>query len=272
MTLKACSPCLTTLGLFSSCSLHSGKGILGMQCLPETLTQHCHGLPPTRDAHVLPTFCGSPTFKLQGILPFPSLEGARGLLQGLSSPGRQDVPGEDRELLPLCWPGRRGAPNKLSSTFPLLSPAPSAPYMGPHFPPDTRPYSSPRELRLPPASLCTDASIPRCPPGAPGRCGRAGLCSGMGPPPAHPCSHPICHRAGALPCSPLPGPCHCREICFHTLNLLTSLIAPQKPVTLQVCCTPCFSLGVGAAEICSFWPLQPSPKLSGGFLTSFGEM
>lgn len=192
--------------------------------------------------------------------------------RGSAAQAGRDVPGEDRELLPLCWPGRRGAPSKLSSTFPLLSPAPSAPYMGPHFPPDTRPYSSPRELRLPPASLCTDASIPRCPPGAPGRCGRAGLCSGMGPPPAHPCSHPICHRAGALPCSPLPGPCHCREICFHTLNLLTSLIAPQKPVTLQVCCTPCFSLGVGAAEICSFWPLQPSPKLSGGFLTSFGEM
>lgn len=226
----------------ASCSLHSGKGILGMQCLPrDPLTQHCHGLPPTRDVRVLPTFCGSPTFKLQGVLLFPSLEGARGLLQGLGSPGRQDVPfltARRRQGAASVLAREKGSSQQAFLHLPFAFPSVLCSLHGSHFPLDTRPYSSPRGLRLPTASLCTDASIPRCPPGAPGRCGRAGLCSGMGPPPAHPCSHPLCHRAGALPCSPLPGPGHCREICFHRLNLLTSSIAPQKPVTLQARCTP----------------------------------
>lgn len=91
--------------------------------------------------------------------------------------------------LPLCWPGRRGAPSELSSTFPLLSPVPSAPCMGPHFPLDTRPYSSPRGLRLPAASLCTDASIPAA-RRSPGAVRQSWPLLGDGATPAHPCSHP----------------------------------------------------------------------------------
>lgn len=138
--------------------------------------------------------------------------------------------------LPLCWPGRRGAPRELSSRFPLLSPAPVAPYMGSPFPLNTRPYSNPRGLRLPAASLCTEAPIPRCLRGAPGRCCRAGLCSGMElPPPAHPHSHLPCASVLAL-ClvPPLPrGMATVGRSAFMGLNLFTSLITPRKLMALQ---------------------------------------
>lgn len=173
-------------------------------------------------------------------------------------------PGEDREL-PLSWPGRRGAPSELSSAFPLLSPAPSAPYLSPLFPLDTRPYSSPWGLRLPTASLWT--IHPRCPQGAPGRCSRAGLCSGTGPPQPIPAPTPLCHRAAALPCSPPPGSGHCREICFHRLKPFYFINCSTKPSNFAGALqrSSCFSLGVEAAQIWFFWPLEPCPKLSGGF-------
>lgn len=133
-----------------------GKGILGMQCLTrDPLTQHCHGLPPTWDASVLPTFCGSPEFKPQGGPLFPILGKQDPLELGVFCRGSaahagvmchregQEKAGTGREL-PLCWPGRRGAPSELSSRFPLLSPAPAAPYVGSPFPLDTRPYSNTR--------------------------------------------------------------------------------------------------------------------------------
>lgn len=151
----------------------------------------------------------------------------------------QEKVGTGREL-PLCWPGRRGAPHKLSSRFPLLSPVPAAPYMGYPVPLDTRPYSNPRGLRLPTAFLCTEASIPRCPRGAPGWCCRAGLCLGMEPPPpAHPHSHLLSSSMLALCRVPLlpRGLATVGKSAFMALNLFTSLIAPQQPIALQGCYT-----------------------------------
>lgn len=120
---------------------------------------------------------------------------------------------------------------------------------------DTRPYCSPWGLRLPTASLCTEHPSP-LPAGSPGWCSRAGLCSGTGPPQPIPAPTPLCHRAAALPCSPLPGPGHCREICFHRLKPFYFINCSTKTSNFAGALqhSSCFSLGVGAAEICSFWP------------------
>lgn len=231
MNLKACSSSLTTLGLSSSCSLHSERASWG--CSASLRPPHA-ALPWPATPQGCP--CPANVFKL---FPFPSLEGARAPLQGWAAQaGGMCIPDSQEKTGSCLWAGRRAAPSELSSTFPFLSPAPSAPSMGPHFPLDTRPYSSPRGLRLP-THLCTDTSIPL---------GVAELASAQGW-----VSHPQPIPAP----TPLPGPGHCREICFHRLNLFTSLIAPQNPATLQALQhSSCFTLGVGAAEICSFWPLQ----------------
>lgn len=138
----------------------------------------------------------------------------------------------------------------------MLSPAPTAPYMGSPFPLDTRPYSNPRGLRLPAASLCTEAPIPRCPPGAPGRCCRAGLCPGWSRHPSTSTLSPPQHQhAGALPCTPTAqGPGHGREICCHGVKPFYFIDCSTKPDSfagaLHGCyLSSCLSVGVGAADL-----------------------
>lgn len=233
VNLKACSPSLTTLGLSSSCSLHSERASWGCSASPETPSHStamaCH--PPG-----MPMSCH--VFQL---LPLPSLEGARAPLQGWAAQAgwmcHPWQPGGDREL-PLGW--EKGAPSELSSTFPLVSPAPSAPSMAPHFPLDTRPYSSPRGLRLP-THPCTDTSIPL---------GAAELASARGwvsHPPAHPCPYPTA-RAW-----PLQGNLLSQVKPLYFINCSTK---PTSDFAGALQHSSCFTLGVGAAEICSFWPLQ----------------
>lgn len=161
------------------------KGILGMQCLPwDPLTQHCHGLPPTRDARVLPTFCSSPAFKL---LPLPSLEGARSLLQGLGSPGRRDVPslmpGEDREL-PLGW--EEDSSQRAFLRLPFAFPSTLCSLHG-------SPLPSGHEALFQPegTEAARGISLRWHPSPAARRCGRAGLCSGMRPPQPIPAPTPL---------------------------------------------------------------------------------
>lgn len=162
--------------------------------------------------------------------------------------------------LPLCWPGRRGAPSERSSRFPLLSPAPVAPYMGSPFPLNTRPYSNPRGLRLPAASLCTEAPIPTLPAGSPGAVLQSWplLGDGATTPSTSTLSPPPRQRAGALPCTPTAqGPGHGREICFHGVKPFYFINYSTKTDgfagALQGCfLSSCLSVGFGAADLLFF--------------------
>lgn len=164
-----------------------------------------------------------------------------------------------RMELPLCWPGRRGAPSELSSRFPLLSPAPAAPYMGSPFPLSTRPYSNLRGLRLPQHLFAL-----KHPSHAAWVVLQSWPLLGHG---ATTPAHPRRHLPSSLPCPPTAqGLAMVGKAAFVGLNLFTALIAPQNPHSLAGALHGCYLfsclfIGVGAADLLFFGLCNPLQNL-----------
>lgn len=177
--------------------------------------QHCHGLTPSWDASVLPTFCGSPQFKPWGILPFLSLGGAGGLLQPTPE-------GRDEDGAASMLAREKGSSQRAFLQVPFAFPCTRCSLHGFSLPSQYEALFQPEGTKAATASLCTEASITRCLGGA------AELAS------AWTWSH---HPSTSTPSPPqlsalsshCPGPGHGGESCFRGVKPFYCINCSTKP-------------------------------------------